>query len=188
MMSVARPWSRAALVLTLYLGLGAAGVAWGAWQGRPNIWRFPARTEPPQVALGVLVGLLVGLGFVFASRLTVHRYEWARALHRDFRARLGPLPTWEVIVLAGASSVGEEVFFRGAFVPAAGLWISSLVFALLHIGPRLRYLPWTLSSFLAGIVFAQLFAWAGDLTGPVIAHFTVNFLNLGHLRDYDLRG
>lgn len=183
----ARPWSRAALVSTLYLALAGAGVAWAAWNGRSNVWLYPGRQTPPQVSLGILVGLILGLGFVFLSRLTVHRYEWARALHRDFRARLGPLPQWDVAVLAAASSLGEEIFFRGAFVPAAGIWLSSLVFALLHIGPRLRYLPWTLSSFLAGLVFAQLFVWSGDLTGAVVAHFTVNYMNLGHLRDYDLR-
>ncbi len=182
-----RTWSRAALVLVLYLGLAAAGFVWASLEGRPNLWRYPDRSAPPQVLLGALVGLVLGLGFVFMSRLTVHRYAWARALHRDFRARLGPLPAWEVVVLAGASSLGEELFFRGALLPATGLVISSLVFALLHIGPRLRYLPWTLSSFVAGLVFAQLFVWSGDLTGPVVAHFTVNYLNLGHLRDTDLR-
>ncbi|MCG5055904.1 MAG: CPBP family intramembrane metalloprotease [Myxococcales bacterium] len=182
----ASKWSRAALVLTLYAGLGAAGFVWAALAGHPNVWRFPGRQDP-QLLLGTLTGLVVGLGFVFLSRLAVHRFEWARSLHRDLRARLGPLPQSEVVVLAGASSFGEEIFFRGALLPATGIVVSSLVFALLHIGPRLRYLPWTLSSFVAGLVFGQLFVWSGDLTGPVVAHFTVNYLNLGHLRDYELR-
>lgn len=179
-------WSRPALVLVLYMGLGATALFWSALRGNPNPWRAAGR-EDPQVLLGVVTGLAIGLGLVFLSRLAVHRFEWARALHRDFRALLGPLPDSEVVVLAAASSLGEELFFRGALLPAAGLLASSVVFALLHIGPRLRFLPWTFASFAAGLLFGQLFLWSGDLTGAVVAHFTVNFLNLRHLSQYDLR-
>jgi hypothetical protein len=39
----------------------------------------------------------------------------------------------------------------------------------------------------AGLMFGQLFLWSGDLTGAVVAHFTVNFLNLRHLSQNELR-
>lgn len=179
-------WSRPALVMTLYLALAAAGLVWSTLRGHPNVWRIEGR-ESPQVLLGILAGLLMGLGIVFASRLAVHRFEWARALHRDLRSLLGPLPDSEILVLAMASSIGEEIFFRGAMMPAAGLLLSSAIFALLHIGPKVRFLPWTVSSLVAGVMFGQLFLWSGDLTGPVVAHFTVNFLNLRHLSQHELR-
>jgi hypothetical protein len=172
--------------MTLYLALAAAGLVWSTLRGHPNVWRIEGR-ESPQVLLGILAGLLMGLGIVFASRLAVHRFEWARALHRDLRSLLGPLPDSEILVLAMASSIGEEIFFRGAMMPAAGLLLSSAIFALLHIGPKVRFLPWTVSSLVAGVMFGQLFLWSGDLTGPVVAHFTVNFLNLRHLSQHELR-
>ena len=162
----ANPMSRAGLVLVLYLGLGAAGLVWSSLRGHPNPWRWQSHQHPHTLA-GAGMGLLIGLGVVFLSRIAVHRFEWARALHREFRGRLGPLPEMEIWVLAGASSVGEELFFRGALLPVVGLMGSSLLFALLHVGPRLRYLPWTLSSLFAGLVFGQLFLWSGDLGGPV---------------------
>ncbi len=179
-------WTRPALVLVLYLGLAAAGLVWSTLRGHPNVWRMDGR-EDPQVLIGTMAGLLIGLGIVFLSRLVVHRFEWARSLHRDFRARLGPLPDSEVLILAVASSLGEEIFFRGALMPVVGLTASSGIFALLHIGPKLRFLPWTVSSFVIGLLFGQLFLWTGDLTGAVVAHFTVNFLNLRHLSLHDLR-
>ena len=108
-------------------------------------------------------------------------------MHRDLRAVLGPLAGTEILVLAVASAVGEEIFFRGALLPVVGLWASSAIFALLHIGPKARFLPWTFSSLVAGAVFGQLFLWAGDLSGPVVAHFTVNLLNLRYLSRTDLR-
>lgn len=179
-------WSRPALVLVLYLVLGAAALVWAYFRGEPNLWRVAGR-DHPQALAGVGAGLLLGLGIVFVSQLSVHRFEWARELHREFRAILGPLPDSEVLVLAAASALGEEMFFRGALLPVAGLWLSSAIFALLHIGPRLRYLPWTFSSLAAGLMFGELTLWTGDLTGAVVAHFTVNFLNLRHVSRYDLR-
>jgi membrane protease YdiL (CAAX protease family) len=186
MPDVSRSWSRPALVLVLYLALASAGVAWSTLRGDASVWRLAGKTNP-QVVAGIVAGVFLGLGFVFASRYATHRFEWGRALHRDLRALLGPLLASEIIVLAAASAVGEEIFFRGALLPAAGLWASSAIFALLHVGPKPSYLPWTLSSFVAGMVFGQLFLWTGDLGGPVVAHFTVNALNLRYLSSTDLR-
>jgi len=181
-----RSWSRPALVLVLYLALASAGIAWSTTRGDASVWRLAGK-EAPQTWAGIVAGLFIGLGFVFASRFATHRFEWGRALHRDLRALLGPLPGVEILVLAAASALGEEIFFRGALMPAIGLVGSSGIFALLHIGPKLRFLPWTISSFVAGMVFGQLFLWSGDLGGPVVAHFTINALNLRYLARTDLR-
>ncbi|HXI57910.1 MAG TPA: CPBP family intramembrane glutamic endopeptidase [Polyangia bacterium] len=186
MISRGSGWSRPVLVMVAYLGLGAAALVWGGLRGQPNVWQVAGREEP-LVLSGILLGLVLGLIVVFVSRLAVHRFEWARALHREFRALLSPLTPSEIVVMAAASSVGEEMFFRGALVPAIGVLGSSAAFALLHIGPRLRYLPWTLASFVAGLLLGQLFLWTGDLTGAVLAHFTINFLNLRHVAHYELR-
>ena len=186
MISRGSSWSRPALVLVLYLSLAAAAVVWGSVRGQPNLWRWPEQDDP-RFWSGLLLGAAMGLLIVFGSRLSVHRFEWARALHREFRAMLSPLTDPEIVILALASSIGEELFFRGALMPVVGVWASSAVFALLHIGPRARYLPWTIGSFVAGLLFCALYRWSGDLTGPVLAHFTVNFLNLRHVASYELR-
>jgi uncharacterized protein len=186
MISRGSSWSRPVLVLVLYLGLAAAALVWASVRGQANLWH-PETAAETHFWGGVGVGFGVGLLVVFVSRLAVHRFEWARALHREFRALLSPLTDLEIVVLAVASALGEEMFFRGALMPVVGIWISSAVFALLHIGPRARYLPWTVGSFVAGVLFSALFLWSGDLTGPVVAHFTVNFLNLRHVAHYELR-
>jgi membrane protease YdiL (CAAX protease family) len=186
MISRGSSWSRPALVMVVYLSLAAAALVWSSVRGQPNLWRWPEQTEL-RIWSGLLIGGALGLAIVFGSRLVVHRFEWARSLHREFRALLSPLTDPEIVILAVASSVGEEMFFRGALMPVVGVWLSSAVFALLHIGPRARYLPWTLGSFAAGLLFCELYRWSGDLTGPVLAHFTVNFLNLRHVASYELR-
>jgi uncharacterized protein len=127
------------------------------------------------------VGLAVGLLVVFLTRLAVHRFEWARRLHRSFRGLVATLNARDVLILALASSVGEELLFRGALLPWLGLWGSTLVFALLHIGPGLRYLPWTASAFVIGLLFGVMFRELGDLGGPIVAHFVINYLNLNYI-------
>jgi hypothetical protein len=171
--------------MVAYLALGAAALGWGSLRGQPNVWHLAGRE--PAVLAGLVSGLGAGLAIVFASRMALYRFEWARALHRELRHLLFPLSDLEIVVLAAASSVGEEMFFRGAMLPAIGLVGSSAIFALLHIGPKARHLPWTVSSFGAGLLFGAIFLWTGDLTGPVVAHFLVNFLNLRHVAEVELR-
>jgi membrane protease YdiL (CAAX protease family) len=116
----------------------------------------------------------------------VHRFEWARQLHRSFRGLLGTLHARDIFVLALASSVGEELFFRGALQPWLGLLPTTALFALVHIGPGLRFLPWTVSAFVAGLGFGLLFQTFGDLGAPIAAHFTINYLNLEYITRVEL--
>ena len=69
-------WSRPALVMVVYLGLGAAALGWGTLRGQPNIWHLAGRE--PAVITGILGGLAAGLLIVFASRMALYRFEWAR--------------------------------------------------------------------------------------------------------------
>jgi membrane protease YdiL (CAAX protease family) len=136
--------------------------------------------------LSPVVGVAIGLAFVFLSRLAVHRFDWARRLHRDFRGILGHLTAREMFILAIASAIGEELLFRGALQPWIGVWPQAVIFALLHVGPGLRFLPWTVSAFLVGIAFGYLFQFTGDLGGPIAAHFTINFVNLHFISRVEL--
>jgi membrane protease YdiL (CAAX protease family) len=173
-------YSRSTLILTLYGGLAAVAIAIGIARGEPDIYRLPGST-PGRLALSPILGVAGGLVVVFLTRLSVHRFDWARQLHRSFRGLLGTLHARDILVLALASSIGEELFFRGALLPWIGLTASTIVFALVHIGPGLRYLPWTATAFLAGLGFGLLFTEMHDLGGPIAAHFTINYLNLGYI-------
>jgi membrane protease YdiL (CAAX protease family) len=173
-------FSRSTLILAVYGGMAALALVIGFARGRADIFRLPGSTTWRLLA-SPLVGVAGGLGVVFVTRLCVHRFEWARRLHRSFRGLLGTLHARDILILALASSIGEEMFFRGALLPWFGLWPQAVVFALVHIGPGLRYLPWTGTAFVAGLGFGLLYMNLGDLGGPIAAHFTINFLNLGYI-------
>ena len=172
--------SRASLIGALYATLAGVALVIGVARGDPDLYRL-ASSEPWKLAFSPLLGVVVGLGVVFITRLCVHRFDWARRLHRDFRGLLGNLNARDIFVLAVSSSIGEELLFRGALLPWIGLVPSTIVFALLHVGPGTRFLPWTASAFLVGFLFGGLYVLLGDLGAPIAAHFTINYLNLNYI-------
>ena len=172
--------------MALYGALALIAILISAGRDDLDIYRIAGTSTTTLLLLSPLLGVAVGLAVVALSRLAVHRFEWARALHRDFRGMLGQLAFREIAVLAVASAIGEELLFRGALLPWIGLWPQAIVFALLHVGPGLRFLPWTLSAFGMGLAFGAMFLWIGDLGGAIAAHFTINFLNLQFIARVDL--
>jgi membrane protease YdiL (CAAX protease family) len=173
--------SRSGLICVLYGGLLLLALGWGAVRGRPDVLRMPGRTAPTEPLIGLALGTGFALVVVFLSRWATHRLQWARVLHQEFRHLLGELGAREVLLLAAASAVGEETFFRGAMLPDLGLWLSSALFALPHIGPGARFLPWTATSFVVGLALGGMFIYTGDLAGPIAAHFLINLINLNHI-------
>jgi hypothetical protein len=178
--------SRAGLVLALYGGLALAAVLISAGRADVDIYRIQGTSTPLMLGLSPLLGIAVGLLVVLLTRVAVRRFRWARLMHRDFRSVLGPTQSREILILALASAIGEELLFRGALQPWIGIWLQAGVFALLHIGPGVRFLPWTASAFVLGIGFGYMVAWTGDLGGPITAHFVINYLNLHFITRVDL--
>jgi membrane protease YdiL (CAAX protease family) len=175
--SPAPPLSRASLVIGLYGAMALVALVIAAGRGDPDLYGFSAAPHWPLLA-GPVVGLAVGLGVVGLTRLATRRFQWARDLRTSFHDLLGPLTGREIVILALASSIGEELLFRGALLPWLGPWLQAVVFALLHVGPGKRFLPWTLSALALGFGFGELAIWTTNLGAPIAAHFMINFLNL----------
>ncbi len=173
-------WDRSRLVVVVgfYATLAVAAVLWHAvdqesldlWHVRPAPWF--ARVG------GLAAGAALGAATVVGFRRLYPRLAWLRTLHADVRALLGTPGRSEVLAIAACSAVGEELFFRGAMLDAWGVWVSSVVFALLHVPPRRSLWPWTASAFAFGLALAGLARWSGSLAGPVLAHFLINWRNL----------
>jgi membrane protease YdiL (CAAX protease family) len=180
------PMSRSGLILALYGGLALLAVLISAGREDVDIYRIAGTSTPRWLVLSPFLGLLVAIAVIALSRVMVRRYAWGRQLHRDFRNLLGPLSTREIFILAVASSVGEELLFRGALQPWIGLWPQAVIFALLHVGPGARFLPWTASALMMGVVFGYMYRYTGDLGGPIVAHFTINFVNLRFIANNEL--
>lgn len=175
------PLSRASLVIGLYTAMGIVAFLIAAGRGDPDLYRLGGSPAPWQLGAGPVIGIALGLTVVGLTRYATKNFQWARDLHISFRDLLGPLTTREIVILALASSVGEELLFRGALLPWLGVWVQAIVFAALHIGPGRRFLPWTTSALVLGVAFGYIAQWTGNLGGPIAAHFAINFLNLKYI-------
>lgn len=175
------PMSRAGLVLSLYGGMALGSIVLSAGRGDPDLYRLSEDQSAVWLLLSPAVGVVIGLAFVALTRLAVVRFAWAKDLHRSFHDVLGPLSTRDIILLAAASSIGEEFLFRGALQPWIGLFPQAALFALLHVGPGKRFVPWTVSALGMGLAFGFLSDATGNLGGAIAAHFTINFLNLRYI-------
>lgn len=154
-------------------------------------------------AVGLLTGIVVNRGGIL-----LEGYAWYTGMvvwmKRMIREALGPRVYFTDAILIGVySSVGEEAFFRGALQPWLIRWLSSaldspslgaffgivlasVVFGLMH-APMVKELrPWTVMAVLMGVVFGALAFFSGSLVPAILAHFTINFLNLLRLNDIDL--
>jgi membrane protease YdiL (CAAX protease family) len=166
------------MVIGLYGAMGIVAFVIAAGRGDPDLYRLGGNPVAWQLGAAPLLGIALGLAVVGLTRIATKRFQWARDLHASFRDLLGQLAPREIVILALASSIGEELLFRGALLPWMGVWIQAIVFAALHIGPGRRFLPWTISALVLGLAFGWLAVWTGNLGGPIAAHFTINFLNL----------
>ncbi len=177
--------------LAVYSALAALGFGWAAWRGRPwalvhpSPWLDLPRTWSVAASLGH--GITVAALTLASTRLVVRRSRWARELHVAFRELLGPLDSRSIAVLALASGIGEEVFFRGALQPSLGLVATSLFFGLVHIGPDRRFLAWTAWAVLMGFVLGAIHEATGSLWGCVLAHVAINYENLQFIVSFDPR-
>jgi membrane protease YdiL (CAAX protease family) len=166
------------LALILYGGMASAAWVWRTHLGgEPLLFAggAPAGIDPVR---DVAAGLAAALVVVAVSRwLTLHTRTGA-ALAEAMAGMLGPLTPAQILVLAAASGIGEELFFRGALQPRVGLVAASLLFGAAHFVPARPLALWSVFAAGAGLLFGLLFAATGNLVAPVVAHAVVNGLNL----------
>lgn len=174
-----------------YAGLMAAALVWRmGFFGEP-IFFVSATDRVAGIRFGhdLMAGLAAGIALVVLSSVVSAHTRWGNALARDLAAAIGPLGIPNALLLAFASGLAEEMFFRGALQPRVGLVAASVLFACMHFVPRRTLLPWTIFALGAGLLFGALFTWTGNLLAPVTAHIVVNAVNLPLLeRRFGSRG
>lgn len=180
----------AGAVIVFYSLLGGIAALIGALAFDLNVAiPFPDKKYDP--GLSMLLGAALGLAVVVLSRVLDRYFEWSRALTRTLKGVLGNVTRSDALILAVASSVGEELLFRGLLLPKVGLIASSIIFGLVHgIGPgsprqmldtAKRFMPLVIAATVMGFAFGWLVEYTGDVLAAVVAHFTINFLNIAEM-------
>lgn len=138
---------------------------------------------------GIAIGLLAG----GTSALTTLRKPDSEAVQRTAAsyARLD-LSGWNPLWISLAAGVSEELLFRAALQPLAGIWGASLLFLLVHAGAydfrRFdRAALWQASGvFGMGVLLGFAFEYAGLLC-VMIAHAIVDIIGLCLVRRLAMR-
>lgn len=162
--------------LVFYAPLAAAAVVWIAVRhGEAAVWARVIGSAPGR---DVLLGALVGLGVVGATRLAHHLLPGIDSMARALGRALGPLSLLGCLVLALLSGITEEMVFRAALQPGIGPVWATLVFAAVHAPFERDLWAWPLFALVVGGLFATLFAATGAALAPMVAHIVINAFNL----------
>ncbi len=159
-----------------YMFMAIGGVAW-LWfdLGDIPLTRF---VNPASWWIDLALGAGVAVLMVGTWQVLLWRVQLAQKLEDRLMGILGPLTWDQAIVLALISGFAEELLFRGAIQPSLGWIAATLLFALLHTGPGKELRFWTVYALIAGLIFAGLMEWRGNILAPVVAHFVVNAVGL----------
>lgn len=176
---LSRPaWVRMAFLF--YGGVLAVAVIWRVLvEGEPLLYASARAAERGVRPLPDLAAGLAAAAFVIVfSREITRRTASGQLLAQTLGRLIGSLSLPECVLLALASGIGEEAFFRGALQPRVGLVAASLLFGAAHFVPRRGLVAWSVFSVAAGFLLGGLFAWTGNLVAPITAHVAINAVNL----------
>jgi uncharacterized protein len=172
-------WNLSRIAFAFYAALALAGFAWMLWRGDD----LPTVLMASRVSAWVAFGAGIGSAAVVlaVSDRVLDRFAWTARLRDDVAGAFAPLDLAKAVALALASGIAEEVFFRGALLPAIGLVGSACAFGLLHTSFDRQLLGWTIFALAAGLGFGALFVWTGGLLAPITAHVAINGVQLVRL-------
>ena len=179
------PWGALSFVrmaTVVYSVMSAAGLALMHFSHESLPAAFTA--VPDNISIGQMVAMTIvgAAALLVLSELFEQLYSGYRQLKSVLSNMLGRASPLVVIYLALTSAVGEELLFRGGIQPFAGVFITSVLFALLHIGPDGRVSSWTVWTLIAGLFMGWTFENTGNILPAIGIHFSVNLINLSALR------
>jgi len=166
--------------LLFYGAMAVVAVLWRVgWYGESIFFSSPSVAAVElHWARDLGIGVVLGVVIVLLSNVLTQFTAWGENLARSMARALGPISTPDCLLLAFASGLAEELFFRGALQPRVGLVVASLLFGIVHFIPRREFLPWTGFALIVGFAFGALYAATGNLLAPVAAHVVINGINL----------
>jgi membrane protease YdiL (CAAX protease family) len=177
------PASIVRMGLFFYGAMGIAALVWRMWTPGDSILHpspeAAARAWSVPAALGA--GLAAGLVALAISEALTRWTALGKALSDLLAESLGPLDRANAWLLALASGLAEEMFFRGALQPKVGIVGASILFGAAHFLPRRELALWSVYAIGIGLGLGALYEWTGHLVAPVAAHVLVNGINLPRL-------
>ena len=169
--------------LLFYGAMGIAALLWRMWTPGDSILHPSPAAAAEAWSLPAAIGAGVGAGLlaIAVSEVLTRFTKLGHALADLLAESIGPLARGDAWLLALASGLAEEMFFRGALQPEVGIGWASLVFGAAHFLPRRELALWSVYAVAMGFGLGALYDWTGQLAAPIAAHVLVNGINLPRL-------
>jgi membrane protease YdiL (CAAX protease family) len=134
---VIRPMRRVVVNLSAAFGLLLTGVSWlvVTLQHRSLRAVFANFGDASRCSGGAVIGIVVG-AVCLVVVMSVPALRTLRALAREGFEGIEPR-LLDLFVIAAVAGFSEELLFRGVLQPVLGVWVVSVLFALMH-GVALR--------------------------------------------------
>ena len=168
--------------LFFYGALGCVALIWRMSTPGASILHPPGHAETLEgLGTALALGGAVGLASLGLSEGLTRFTDLGEALADTLGESLAGISVADGILLAFASGIAEEMFFRGALQPAVGIVWASLLFGACHFLPRRELALWSVYAVAMGFALGALFEATGHLAAPIAAHVLVNAVNLPRL-------
>lgn len=137
--------------------------------------RFPTRQDfTGGVGVGILLfAVVVATSTIWALVVSPEELRQQTAASEQLAQAFNTLPM--SLLLSLIVAFGEEIFFRGALQPVFGIWLTSLLFAVVHTQYTLT--PATLIIFVTSMALGWL-RQRYSTSASIIGHFVYNFIQL----------
>ena len=165
---------------------GLAGLGLTVWRGGKGHFQFQPLSYSGEDWLwhaGVCLALVSLTHIVSQIALKYSRVVQRSA--RDLRLWLVDCGKKEILILALASGLAEEIFFRGWLLNEIGLIYSSILFGLVHLPPNRNWRLWPIFAFLMGLLLGALCLWTRTIYYAMAAHAAINYLNIRGLHGHE---
>ncbi|AZR74224.1 hypothetical protein BBF96_12945 [Anoxybacter fermentans] len=135
------------------------------WKGKLNLLEI------------VYYGFLAGIGIrLFSLILSEVWSEFKNNMEETVINILKGIDNYDLLLISLPPAFIEELFFRGLLQSHLGIWLTSVIFAILHWGFIKKLWAHGLYAFLISLFLGWLYLATSSLLITVIVHFTNNFM------------
>ncbi|WP_372369406.1 lysostaphin resistance A-like protein [Candidatus Uabimicrobium sp. HlEnr_7] len=143
-----------------------------------SFWEFYIIGTVPMISQ-ITIGLIIVVITIIISIVGSSKLKWIRNAEQEIKKSIGNLTSFDIIIIAICSGIGEELLFRAAFQPTYGLVITSLFFGMLHFPVNKHFLFYPIFATIMGFILGYItLINNGCITSAIIAHIFINMINL----------
>lgn len=168
------------VLVVVYGVLVSLGWLWLVLRDRGGVVASAAiGAHGPAAAAGA--GLAAAVALYALGRLLARYVRTFAELDSRLAVMVGPLSENQVIVVALASGIGEEFFFRCAMQDHLGVWLTAACFGLAHVGGGAALRWWAPQAAAFGLAMGWLVEAGFGVLSAAVAHALFNFFSLRRL-------